>query len=165
MEFERLDYDSRTEKFGVIAKIKFDNPSDEDKRTLVHPNYKDLMRTGEWIDEQSSDPDNKRWEWGTPTDYLGKGTKLLLYDKSEHGIIVIADIIPKEAFYDDENHHTVRNVMVGKPEVLVRPISPVLIVSCNLKDPERLGPIPFEEITEAQYNELMEKYKNLKKQM
>ena len=165
MEFERLVYDIRTEKFGVIAKIKFDNPSDGAKRTLVHPNYKELMRTEKWIDEHSSDPDNKMWEWGTPSDYLGKGKKLLLYDMSEHGITVIADIIPKEAFYVDENHHHVRNVMVGKPDVLVRPISPELIVSCNLKDPERLGRIPFEEITEAQCNELMEKHKNLKKQM
>ncbi len=165
MGFEELEYEKRAEKFGVIAKIKFDKPSDGEKRTRVHSNYKELMRTGKWPDMFSSDLNNKMWEWGTPSDYLGKGEKLLLYDMNEIGITVIADIDPKKAFYDDENHHTVRNVMTGKPEVLDKPIPPGLIVDCNLIDPRELGRIPFEEITEAQFDNLMKKYNTRIKSM
>lgn len=169
--FEKLNYNDRAEKFGVIAKIKFDDGGDtEETRTRVFskyvtPNekdYRDLMRSGEWVDTYSTDPNDKKWEWGTPSDYLGRGVKLLLFDKIDGGITVIADINPKEAFYDNENHHTVRNVMVGKPTVLDKPIPIILITECGLKDPSTLGLIPFEEITEKQYNELMQNYENWK---
>lgn len=167
--FEKLGYESRTQKFGVIAKIKIDEGNDtEKKRTKVfrkdispkEKDYRDLMRSGEWFAVHSSDPNNKKWEWGTPSDYLGQGVKLLLFDKIERGITVIADINPKEAFYDNENHHTVRNVMLSKPTVFDRPIPTELIIECGLKDPLTLGAIPFEEITEKQYEELMRKYDN-----
>ena len=165
--FEKLKFDDRAEKFGVIAKIKIDNGEDtEEKRTRVFredvtPNesdYRELMGSGEWLNIHSTDPKSKKWEWGTPTDYLGKGVKLLLFDKIEKGITVIADINPYEAFYDDENHHTVRNVMVGKPIVLEDPIPTKLITECGLKNPMNLGLIPFEEITKEQYEELIQKY-------
>ena len=170
--FEKLNYDNRAEKFGVIAKIKNDDGSDkEERRTRVfrkditpkEKDYRDLMRSGEWLDVHSTDPKNKKWEWGTPSDYLGKGIKLLLFDKIEKGITVIADINPKEAFYDYNNHHRVRNVMVGKPLILDKPIPASLIVSCELRDPSDLGVIPSEEITEKQYDELMRKYDGWKK--
>ena len=169
--FEKLNYDDRAEKFGVIAKIKNDDGSDkEERRTRVfrkditpkEKDYRDLMRSGEWLDAHSTDPTYQKWEWGTPTDYLGRGVKLLLFDKIEKGITVIADINPYAAFFDDENHHTVRNVMVRKPTVLDKPIPIKLIVECDLKDPLTLGLIPFEEITEKQYKELMVKYDNWK---
>ena len=165
--FEKLNYNDRAEKFGVIAKIKFDDGGDtEETRTRVFskdvtPNekdYRDLMRSGEWLDTYSTDPNDKKWEWGTPSDYLGKGVKLLLFDKIEKGITVIADIDPKEAFYDNENHHTVRNVMVRKPTVLDPPIPSRLITDCGLKDPLKLGRIPFEELTERNYEDLMRRY-------
>ena len=169
----KLNYDDRPEKFGVIAKIKIDDGGDtEEIRTRVFrkdvtPNEKDyrvLMRSGEWLGFHSTDLNDKKWEWGTPSDYLGKGVKLLLFDKIEKGITVIADVDPKEAFYDNENHHTVRNVMVGKPTVLDKPIPTKLIIECGLKDPLTLGLIPFEEITERQYEELMRKYDNWKRE-
>ena len=165
--FEKLNYNDRAEKFGVIAKIKFDAGGDtEETRTRVFskdvtPNekdYRDLMRSGEWLDTHSTDPNDKKWEWGTPSDYLGKGVKLLLFDKIEKGITVIADIDSKEAFYDNENHHTVRNVMVRKPTVLDPPIPSRLITDCGLKDPLKLGRIPFEELTERNYEDLMRRY-------
>jgi hypothetical protein len=56
----------------------------------------------------------------------------------------------------------VRNVIVGKPTVLDNPIPIKLITECGLKDPTTLGLIPFEEITEKQYDELMQKYHNWK---
>lgn len=165
--FEKLSYDDRAEKFGVIAKIKNDDGNDnEERRTRVfrkditpkEKDYRDLMRSGEWLDVHSTDPKNKKWEWGTPSDYLGKGTKLLLFDKIENGITVIADINPKEAFYDYSNYYKVRNVMMGEPLILDKPILASLIASCGLKDPSSLGVIPSEEINEKQYNELMGKY-------
>ena len=171
--FEKLNYNARAEKFGVIAKIKIDEGKDtEEMRTRVFrkdvtPNekdYRDLMRSGEWLNFHSTDLNDKKWEWGTPSDYLGRGVKLLLFDKIDGGITVIADINPKEAFYDNENHHTVRNVMVGKPTVLDKPIPTKLIIECGLKDPLTLGLIPFEEITERQYEELMRKYDNWKRE-
>ena len=167
--FEKLNYGDRVEKFGVIAKIKIDDGNDkEDKRTKVfrkditpkEKDYRDLIRSGEWLNVHSSDPIIKKWEWGTPTDYLGKGVKLLLFDKIEKGITVIADINPNEAFYVGSNHHIVRNVMVDKPMFLDKAIPTKLIIECGLKDPLTLGPIPFEEITEKQYGELMRKYDN-----
>ena len=170
--FEKLNYDDRAEKFGVIAKIKIDEGKDtEERRTKVfrndvNPNekdYRDLMRSGEWLGVHSTDPNNKKWEWGTPTDYLGRGVKLLLFDKIEKAITVIADINPHEAFFDNENHHTVRNVMLRKPLVLDKPIPTKLIMECDLKDPLTLGLIPFEEITEKQYEDLMRKYDNWKR--
>lgn len=168
--FEKLDYDSRSEKFGVIAKIKIDDGTDlGDKRTMVfreditpkEKDYRKLMKSGEWLNIHSSDTSNKKWEWGTPSDYLGKGVKLLLFDKNEEGITVIADIDPTEAFYED-NHHTVRNGMVRKPTVLDKPIPTQLIVDCGLRSPSSLGRIPFEEITRAQYDDLMRKYDDWK---
>ena len=170
--FEKLNYDDRAEKFGVIAKIKNDDGNDnEERRTRVfrkditpkEKDYRDLMRSGEWLDVHSTDPKNKKWEWGTPSDYLGKGTKLLLFDKIENGITVIADINPKEAFYDYSNYYKVRNVMVGKPLILDKPIPATLIVSCGLKEPSSLGVIPSEEITEKQYDDLMGKYDGWKR--
>ncbi len=169
--FEKLNYDDRAKKFGVIAKIKIDEGKDtEEKRTRVfrkdgtlnEKDYRDLMISGGWLDVHTTDSNNKKWEWGTPSDYLGKGVKLLLFDKIEKGITVIADVDPKEAFYDNENHHKVRNVIVGKPTVLDNPIPIKLITECGLKDPTTLGLIPFEEITEKQYDELMQKYHNWK---
>ena len=171
--FEKLNYNARAEKFGVIAKIKIDEGKDtEEMRTRVFrkdvtPNekdYRDLMRSGEWLNFHSTDLNDKKWEWGTPSDYLGRGVNLLLFDRIDGGITVIADINPKEAFYDNENHHTVRNVMVGKPTVLDKPIPTKLIIECGLKDPLTLGLIPFEEITERQYEELMRKYDNWKRE-
>lgn len=157
--FEKLKYDNRKNKFGVIAKIKFDDPADQDRRTMVQTNYKELMISGEWLDQYSSDPKNKKWEWGTPSDYLGKGIKLLLFDKrGDGGITIIAEIVPREAFYDDENHHTVRNVFKHKPTVLETPIPVTLVTEAGLRDPMNLGKIPFEDITESQFNDLMRKY-------
>ena len=165
--YEKLNYDNRGEKFGVIAKIKNEDGNDnQERRTRVfrkditpkEKDYRDLMRSGEWLDVHSTDPKNRKWEWGTPSDYLGKGTKLLLFDKIENGITVIADINPKEAFYDYSNYYKVRNVMVGEPLILDKPILASLIASCGLKDPSSLGVIPSEEITEKQYDELMGKY-------
>lgn len=164
-KFEKLDYGSRTEKYGVIAKIKFDTPSDGKKRTVVYPYYKELMKTGKWIDVHSSDDKNKKWEWGTHKDYLGRGAKLLLFDKDEPiGIAVIADVIPKEAFYDRDNYHTIRNVLKPFPKILEKPIPVELIKKVGLKDPRRLGLIPFEDITESQFNELMTLYERWKRE-
>ena len=167
--FDRLNFESRSSRFGVIAKIKFDTGNDpEEIRTKVYcqaltPNkddYLDLIKSGEWFAVHSSDPNNKKWEWGTLSDYLGQGVKLLLFCKIEKGITIIADINPNGAFFDDENHHTVRNVMTGKPHVLEKPIPTKLIIECGLKGPLALGLIPFEEITEKQYEELMRNYDN-----
>ena len=171
---KKLNYSDRKEKFGIIAKIRFDDGINKDGRRTevfsrdVTPNkndYRDLMRSGEWLNIHSTDPKSKKWEWGTPTDYLGKGVKLLLFDKIEKGITVIADINPYEAFYDDENHHTVRNVIVGKPLVLEDPIPTKLITECGLKNPMNLGLIPFEEIAKEQYEELIQKYDKWKSEI
>ena len=166
---KKLNYSDRKEKFGIIAKIRFDDGINKDGRRTevfsrdVTPNkndYRDLMRSGEWLNIHSTDSKSKKWEWGTPTDYLGKGVKLLLFDKIEEAITVIADINPSEAFSDDDNYYSVRNVMVGKPNVLDPPIPTELITECGLKDPMALRLIPFEEITKKQYEELMRKYDN-----
>ncbi|MCL4480067.1 MAG: hypothetical protein M1113_01085, partial [Candidatus Thermoplasmatota archaeon] len=74
-----------------------------------------------------------------------------------------ADINPKAAFYDYSNYYKVRNVMVGKPLILDKPIPATLIVSCGLKEPSSLGVIPSEEITEKQYDDLMGKYDGWKR--
>ena len=168
---KKWNYDNRTEKFGIIAKIRFDDGKDINVRKTevfsrdVTPNkndYRDLMRSGEWLSVHSTDPNNKKWEWGTSKDYLGNGIKLLLFDKIEEAITVIADINPSEAFVDDDNYYSVRNVMVGKPNVLDPPIPTELIMECGLKDPMTLRLIPFEEITKKQYEKLMRKYDNWK---
>jgi hypothetical protein len=168
---EKLNYDDRTERFGIIAKIKNDDGrGEEERRTRVfrkditpkEKDYRDLMKSGEWLEVHSTDQKNKKWEWGTHYDYLGKGVKLLLFDRIENGITVIADINPQEAFYDYNNYFKVRNVMVGKPLILDKPIPASLVVDCGLKDPSSLGAIPSEEITEKQYNDLMQKYNNWK---
>ena len=166
--FEKLPYDDRNEKFGVIAKVKVDDYSgSEDERTFVfrkevtpkEEDYRDLMRSGKWAQMHSTYPSSKKWEWGTPSDYLGKGTKLLLFDKTPPGgITVIANVTPKEAFIDRDNYHKVRNVLDPFPDVLEIPISSSLIKEVGLKDPNSLGLVPFEEITESQFNELMRRY-------
>lgn len=169
---KKLNYDNRTEKFGIIAKIRFDDGKDINGRRTdvfssdVTPNkndYRDLMRSGEWLGVHSTDPNNKKWEWGTPKDYLGNGIKLLLFDKIEEAITVIADIDPSEAFFDDDNYYSVRNVMVGKPNVLDPPIPTELIMECGLRNPLKLGLLPFEELTESQYEDLMRRYDKIKR--
>ncbi|MDS0257474.1 hypothetical protein ApAK_07320 [Thermoplasmatales archaeon AK] len=159
--YEKLDYKKRRkEKFGVITKIRFDDSSDEESRTMVYyHNYRELMKSGKWLDEHSTDPSNKKWEWGTPKDYLGKGTKLLLFDTVDKGITVIADVIPTEAFYDWEVSHKVRNVMKPFPEVLDVPIPPEVIEKAGIDDPRKIGKRPFENITEEQFKSLIENYK------
>ncbi len=168
--YKKLNYERRKEKFGVIAKIRFDTASDGERRTVVFhhdyrdpmkSDYRDLMKSGKWLDEHSTDPSNKKWEWGTPTDYLGKGTKLLLFDKDVQGITVIADVIPTEAFYIEENHHKVRNVMRPFPEVLDVPIPLEVIEKAGIDDPREIGPRPFEDITEEQFKSLIENYNAL----
>lgn len=64
---------------------------------------------------------------------------MLLFDKIEKGITVIADINPNEAFYDGSNHHIVRNVMVDKSMFLDKAIPTKLIIECGLKDPLTLN--------------------------
>ncbi len=129
--YEKLYYETRKDKFGVIAKIKLDDPLDGERRTRIYrkeatpseEDYRDLMRSGKFLEINSTDPDNKKWEWGTPSDYLGKGTKLMLFDRTDPGITVIADIDPKEAFYGNMNTFTVRNVMKPDP---FRPLTETL---------------------------------------
>jgi hypothetical protein len=163
-KFDKLEYETRKDKFGIIAKIKYDNESDpEEKRTYVSNKYKVQMMNGSWVDEHSTDIDNKKWEWGTHRDYLGKGTKLLLYDKSDPqgpGITVIASVLPREAFRDPKNTgFPVRNVMKGKPIVMNPPIPLSLVIEVGLKDPAKLGRIAFEDITKDQFDDLNERYK------
>ena len=175
MALNGLEGGGRMEKFGIICKIKLDDNSEaEPKRTCVfrkdvtpdEEDYRDLMKSGKWLDNYSTDRKNKKWEWGTHYDYLGKGTKLLLYDKLEpEGITIIADVIPEETFIDKNNYYKVRNVLRPFPKVLDPPIPSCIIVGAGLTDPSKLGRRPFEDITELQFNNLLDGYEAWKSGM
>ncbi|MEM0135588.1 MAG: hypothetical protein QXU18_10280 [Thermoplasmatales archaeon] len=162
MKFTSMDSNLRKDKIGVNANIKLDNPSDGDKRMRVYSKYEELMKNGKWIDVHSSDPNSKKREWGSPSDYLGKGLKLLLYNKNEPVMTVITGMTSKEAFYHNKNYHIIRNVMLGNPAVFTNPIPPELIVSGSLESLELRCHASFEEIDEMKFDGLEQKYRNWK---
>ncbi|MGP6239351.1 hypothetical protein ACNF40_02905 [Cuniculiplasma sp. SKW4] len=105
--------------FGVICKIWFGKESwvfsEHDVVPEGERDYLDLMRTGDWPNVMGH---NGLWIWGTPRNYMkGRRTKLLLYDKFQKAITVIANVIPREmeekheGCKDSEYCFPFRNVM------------------------------------------------------
>ena len=94
-------------------------------------------------------------EWGTPIDYTGMGTKLLLYDTYANEITVVADIDPDMCYEDKNNYYSVRNIIIdGSIRVLERPITLIEITSISgLEDFQKHR--RFMDITEEQYTSLM----------
>lgn len=115
----------RMQKFGGICRVLIDH-NDRDvsepkepvnkvyrkDKTPNRPDYRDLMDNGGegWRREHS---ERNLLEWGTPSDYLGTGTKLLLYDTDARAITVVADIDPDQCFTlsKEENYYNVRNII------------------------------------------------------
>lgn len=122
----------RKEKFGIICRVMIDHddPDESDfHRTKVYkkdktpnrPDYRELMDDGGegWRREHSS---RGLLEWGTPTDYLGNGKVLLLFDADSREITVAAEIVP-EACYIEDNYFEIRNIIKdGTLKVLKNPV-------------------------------------------
>lgn len=155
----------RTEKFGVICRVVIDGDKASKKnkhRTMVFrkdvtknkPDYRDLMSNGGdgWRKEHS---DKGLLEWGTPIDYLGKGTKLLLYDTHSREITAVAEVNPDMCYEDESNYYKVRNIITdGSIRILKRPIALSDIKSIpgleNFQKQRR-----FIDISEVQYASLI----------
>lgn len=124
----------RKEKFGIIRRVMIDHDNPEESvshqtrvyrkdRTPNKPDYRDLMTNGGegWRREQS---ERGLLEWDTPIDYLGLGTKLMLFDTDVREITVVADIDREGYYIDEENYYKFRNIISdGFLCVLTEPIS------------------------------------------
>lgn len=156
----------RKEIFGIICRVVIDKdkPSKKNKhRTMVfrkdltphRPDYRDLMAEGGegWRKEHSN---RKLLEWGTPTDYLGNGKKLFLFDTYSREITVEADIDPDQCFEDPDNYYKIRNVIIEDSlHVLKRPITLGEITLVHgLESFQNYR--QFKEINKEQYESLME---------
>lgn len=146
--------EERKNKYGIICRVMIDHDEPDENgshstrvyrrdRTPERPDYRELMDNGgnAWRREHS---DRNLLEWGTPTDYLGDGTKLLLYDTDAREITVVADIEPDKYFIDEENHYRIRNI--------IRDGS-----LCVLSEP-----IPLEEIKRVDGLQKFQNYRNFK---
>ena len=156
----------RTKKFGIICRVVIDRGEVSKKnnhRTRVfrkdvtknRPDYRDLMSNGGegWRGEHS---ERGLLEWGTPIDYMGMGTKLLLYDTYAKEITVVADVDPDLCYEDKKNYYSVRNIIIdGSIRVLERPITLIEITSVSgLEDFQKNR--RFMDITEEQYLNLID---------
>ena len=157
---------NRKEKFGIICRVIIDRDESSGKNirntevyrkdiTREKPDYRELMSNSAdgWREEHS---EKGLLEWGTPTDYMGKGRKLLLYDTYAKEITVIADVDPDMCYDDEDNFYKVRNIIVeGTIRVLQKPISLKEIVSVlGLENFQKHR--QFMDITEGQYLNLLE---------
>lgn len=156
---------NRKKKFGIICNVRIDHDDPEEDiiqhtgvyrkdRTPNRPDYLDLMSNGGegWRREHS---DRGLLEWGTPIDYLGHGTKLMLYDTDISQITVIADIVPDACYIHNENHvYEYRNIIKdGSLCVLSEPIS-----LDDIKKVEGLEKFPYrrwKDISESQFQTLI----------
>lgn len=155
----------RKEKFGIICRVKIDHDDTEVNRyreTMVYrkdktpnrPDYRHLMANGGkgWRREHSN---NDLLEWGTPTDYLGKGRKLLLFDTDSREITVETDIDPDSCYADKSNYYRVRNIIVDDSLKVLRSPIPLEKVR-NVPGLERFQNYrQFKDITKEQYEALM----------
>lgn len=156
--------EERKEKFGIICRVKIDHDNPKDckshttkvfrkDRTPNKPDYRDLMDKGGegWRREHSN---RGLLEWGTPTDYLGNGKFLLLFDTDSREITVAAEIIP-ERWYTEDNYFEVRNIIKeGTLHVLKNPV-----LLADLKKVEGLERFQnyrlFKDITKEQYEAIL----------
>ena len=165
--------DKRTEKFGIICRtlIDHDDPTESDShktkvyrkaRTPNKPDYLELMDNNAvgWRKEHSK---KGLLEWGTPTDYMGAGTKLLLFDTDVNKITVVADVKPKSIRFDENNTFRWRNIIADGSLELYKPPIPLEIIQKvkGLYDPSRARQLV--NITRMQYEELLRHYENYKK--
>ena len=156
----------RTKKFGIICRVVIDRGEVIKKInhktgvfrkdvTRNKPDYRDLMSNGGegWREEHS---ERGLLEWGTPIDYMGMGTKLLLYDTYAKEITVVADVDPDLCYEDKNNYYSVRNIIIdGSIRVLERPITLIEITSVSgLEDFQKYR--LFMDITDEQYLNLID---------
>ena len=141
--------DKRTKKFGIICRvlIDHDDPDESDShrtevyrknRTPNRPDYLELMDNNAvgWRKEHSK---NGLLEWGTPKDYMGAGTKLLLFDTDVNKITVVADVEPKSIRFDEGNHFRWRNIITDGSLKLFKPAIPLGVIQKvnGLHDPSK----------------------------
>ncbi|MCL6090884.1 MAG: EVE domain-containing protein [Candidatus Thermoplasmatota archaeon] len=155
----------RKEKFGIICRVAIDHDDPQESvshRTKVYrkdrtpnkPDYRDLMKNGGqgWRREHS---ERGLLEWGTPTDYLGDGERLMLFDTDSREITVVAEIEP-DKYYLEDNYYKFRNIIKeGYLKVLKKPVPLEEIKKVNDLDKFQNYRL-FKDITEEQYEAILE---------